>query len=76
MRGDPASLRDSKDGWFLSSANAINDGGQIVGDGFIDGQQHAFLLSPTLVPEPDSSALILFGLGVIVMIAVRRRFNT
>jgi probable HAF family extracellular repeat protein len=30
-------------GWVLSSANGINDNQQIVGDGTINGQQHAFL---------------------------------
>jgi probable HAF family extracellular repeat protein len=36
-------------GWSsLSTANAINDAGQIVGAGAINGQGHAFLLSPPL----------------------------
>lgn len=34
-------------GWVLSSANAINLAGQIVGDGFYNGAIHAFLLTPT-----------------------------
>jgi len=33
-------------GWVLNEARAINDSGQIVGTGLINGQQHAFLLSP------------------------------
>lgn len=32
-------------GWLLMEARGINDSGQIVGTGVIDGQQHAFLLS-------------------------------
>jgi probable HAF family extracellular repeat protein len=32
------------DGWVLSSATAISSNGLIVGDGFLDGAQRAFLL--------------------------------
>ncbi len=34
-------------GWTLTNATAANDAGQIVGAGFINGQEHAFLLTPT-----------------------------
>lgn len=34
-------------GWILTEARDINQAGQIVGTGIINGQQHAFLLSPT-----------------------------
>jgi len=33
-------------GWTLTEAFAINDAGQIVGNGVINGEQHAFLLAP------------------------------
>jgi probable HAF family extracellular repeat protein len=33
-------------GWILSSATGINDQGQIVGVGLLDGQVRAFLLNP------------------------------
>ncbi len=33
-------------GWVLCSANGINDAGQIVGIGRINGNKHAFLLTP------------------------------
>ncbi len=33
-------------GWYLSYVAAINDAGQIVGTGFHNGQQRAFLLTP------------------------------
>jgi probable HAF family extracellular repeat protein len=33
-------------GWSLSAAYAINDRGQITGDGSINGATHAFLLTP------------------------------
>jgi uncharacterized protein (TIGR03437 family) len=35
-------------GWTLTNATAVNDAGQIVGAGFINGQEHAFLLTPAL----------------------------
>jgi probable HAF family extracellular repeat protein len=33
-------------GWQLVFANDINDAGQIVGQGLIDGEVHAFVLTP------------------------------
>jgi probable HAF family extracellular repeat protein len=38
-------LIPSGSGWALSSATGINISGQIVGNGTINGQQHAFLLT-------------------------------
>jgi len=43
---DLNSLIPSDSGWVLSEATGINDGGQIVGTGTVDGQQHGFLLNP------------------------------
>ena len=34
-------------GWLLVYAFAINDHGQIAGQGMISGETHAFLLTPT-----------------------------
>jgi probable HAF family extracellular repeat protein len=36
-------------GWVLTDANGITNNGQIVGDGTINGQQHAYLFAPTLL---------------------------
>jgi probable HAF family extracellular repeat protein len=45
---DLNSLLPLGSGWFsLFEANAINDVGQIVGAGIINGQTHAFLMTPT-----------------------------
>jgi len=44
-------------GWRLFEAFGINDGGQIVGMGEINGAIHGFLLTP--VPEPATLALLL-----------------
>jgi probable HAF family extracellular repeat protein len=39
-------LISPKSGWLLLEARGINDRGQIVGQGLIKGQFHAFLLTP------------------------------
>jgi probable HAF family extracellular repeat protein len=56
-------LIDPQSGWELIYANAINDAGQIVGTGYIGGEQHAFLLTP--VPEPASLALLALGAPIL-----------
>lgn len=54
-------------GWVLNSATGINDAGQIVGTGINgSGQTHAFLLTPTAVPEPSVLVLATLGLGLLV----------
>jgi hypothetical protein len=64
---DLNSLISPTSGWVLEQANAINDNGQIVGFGTIDGETHGFLLTP--VPEPGSLSLLAVG-GVALL---RRR---
>ncbi len=39
------------DGWVLSSATAINDNGDIVGNGFLNGVAHGFLLLNDAIAE-------------------------
>lgn len=51
-------------GWTLGFAEAINNSGQIVGQGQYNGEAHAFLLTP--IPEPSTILTILFGLGGVV----------
>lgn len=58
-------------GWTLSSAKAINDSGWIVASGYSNGRYAGFLLAP--VPEPETYALMLAGLGVMGAIVRRRR---
>ena len=68
---DLATLLNNGQGWTLSYANAVNDDGQIVGTGYLNGVQHAFLLTPEeasdggAVPEPASWALMLAGFGLV-----------
>lgn len=38
-------------GWVLTEATSINDAGQIVGNGFYNGQAGAFLLTPSTAPR-------------------------
>jgi hypothetical protein len=42
---DLGSLLPPNSGWALESANAINDAGQIVGAGTINGAFHGFRLT-------------------------------
>ena len=59
-------------GWQLTDAAAINDLGQIVGTGDIDGQTHAFLLDPLSnnIPEP---ATLPLSCGALLLLAVKYR---
>ena len=67
-----ASLIPTSSGWSNLNATGINESGQIVGQGLIDGQEHAFLMTPQSVPEP--STLALFGLGFALLgVAARKR---
>lgn len=67
-----ASLIPASSGWSNLNATGINESGQIVGQGLIDGQEHAFLMTPQSVPEP--STLALFGLGFALLgVAAHKR---
>jgi len=68
------------DGWVLNEAYDINESGSIVGtasNSRLSINNQAFLLTSLAapVPEADTSAMILTGLGVIGFM-VRRRKNT
>jgi len=57
-------------GWSsLTYADGINNHGEIVGFGWINGEEHAFLASPIPVP----AAVWLFGSGLIGLIGLARR---
>ena len=64
--------------WFLGNATAINDLGQIVGTGLYNGEERAFLLTPTdgvatAAPEPGTLLLMAAGAGLILTARPRRR---
>ena len=54
----------------LSQAFGINNAGQIVGSGFINGKDHAYLLTP--VPEPETYSMMVAGLGLLGFMLRRR----
>ena len=56
-------------GWLLTNAQGINDSGLITGYGEINGQTHAFRLTP--LPEPTSLALA--GSALVGGLLLRRR---
>jgi probable HAF family extracellular repeat protein len=61
--------------WILTTATGINDDGWISADGqnTVTGEIGAFLLIPTLVPEPGSYAMLLLGLGIVGSVVRRRQ---
>ncbi|WP_298913040.1 hypothetical protein [uncultured Nostoc sp.] len=67
----------SDPGFTLTVASAINNNGQIVGRGAVNGELHAFLLTPTSsvsVAEPTSSVPILsFGAIVTLFAAFKHK---
>lgn len=67
---DLNSLIDPLLGWDLYYASAINDAGQITGAGWINGQSHAYLLTP--VPEPGTYLLTAIALAALVLSSQRR----
>jgi uncharacterized membrane protein len=58
-------------GWWLDEAKDINDLGQIVGNGNIEGDNRAFLLTPIPIP----GALWLLGSGLIALVGLRRKLK-
>jgi len=60
-------------GWSeLTRAIDINNSGQIIGVGILNGQQRSFLLTP--VPEPSASVLFVLGLiGIFTALNFRAR---
>jgi len=67
---DLNTLIDPQPGWILYSANDINELGQIVGTGYLNGLPRAFLLTP--VPEPSTIFLGAFGLASLCLTPVLR----
>jgi probable HAF family extracellular repeat protein len=62
--GTPIDLNEALqngEGWILAEAQGINDFGQIVGYGYLQGVPSAFLLTPVAVPEPGVCALLVGG---------------
>jgi probable HAF family extracellular repeat protein len=69
---DLNSLIDPSAGWLLQEANAVNDRGEIIGFGTLEGVGvgRGFLLVPVnAVPEPR--VWVLFSLGFVVLVLFR-----
>lgn len=62
---------ESIDGWVLEGAVAINNHGQIVGYGTVNGEIHSYLLTP--VPEPGSVFALSAGLAGLLYRRRKRR---
>lgn len=66
-------------GWILQQATAINDNGSIIGQAYntkTGKTNNAFEINAVAaVPEPTSSGMLLAGLGMIGLIALRRKSN-
>lgn len=69
---DLNSLILSQPDWILSRAFDINNAGQIVGEGVINGNLHGFLLTPVAVPEPASIVNAIFALSAILFTKKKR----
>lgn len=63
-------------GWVLHSANAINEAGQIVGQGALNGNSTSFLLNPLVPGQPVPPSIVQqpqggeFVLGTTVTLSV------
>jgi probable HAF family extracellular repeat protein len=60
-------------GWVLTGADDINDQGWIVGSAYnnLTQQSHGFLMAP--IPEPETYAMLLAGLGLMAAVVSRSR---
>jgi probable HAF family extracellular repeat protein len=71
-------LISTDSGWSLTEAIKINNQGQIVGKGYLDGKEQGFLLTlnpdAEPIPEPDSPIALWAGAGILgTTIGLRRR---
>lgn len=65
-------------GWTELSPRDINDSGEIVGDGTINGARHAFLMTPPPIPTVSTWGLLAFAVGILILgtLVLRRRGST
>jgi hypothetical protein len=74
---DLNSLIPSGSSWDLLEAYGINNAGQIVGEGLLNGQSHAFVLDPRLqfapaaslfqsAPDPGTASLVSIGIALLL----------
>jgi probable HAF family extracellular repeat protein len=71
---DLNSLLPTGSGWHLQIAWAVNDAGQIVGTGELNGEQQGFLLTPnSQVPVPEPGSWLLLATCTVVFTAALER---
>lgn len=71
---DMNQLLPPQSGWELETAMDINDRGDIVGEGRLNGQSKSFILTGVSpVPEPTVLASMLCGCALLLVTARRRR---
>ena len=68
---DLLGIPDNGSSWVLEDAYGINNSGQIVGWGAINGGNHAFIMTP--IPEPTTILLMGFGILGLLGIVIRQR---
>jgi probable HAF family extracellular repeat protein len=69
---DLNTLLPANSGWQLQDAVGINDSGQIVGYGTLNGQTRFFILDTAPVPEPGSLVLVCLGASGIILVRKSR----
>jgi probable HAF family extracellular repeat protein len=71
---DLNTLIPSGSGWFLRGAHDINESGCIVGYGYFQGEERAFLLAPAApIPEPSALLLLAVSLAAVTVRLKRSR---
>lgn len=65
---------NNDNGWTLTTALDINDLGQVVGYGFLNGETRGYMLTPTdSAPVPEPSTIFLMGIGLLGLVAIKSR---
>lgn len=60
-------------GWTIDAAYAINNAGDIVGIGTLDGKSYAVELTPECLATPEPTMLLVAGLGLLAAGKMRRQ---
>ena len=79
VMSDLSNLFPTGTGWSIDAAYdipfSINDSGQIAGIGTINGEQHAFILTPESAPVPEPSTFVFLCIGLGMLGYLRKKMN-